>query len=465
MSLAVLGRPARAVFWVASRPFAWVARAKGWRWFALVMAECLVAVVGGAVLWVAVGRMMFGLPDVGDPFDVAAFKAERVAPGDNAWVLFDRAMKAYERPPSKIESAWRMGRTYAPAKPDDPEVGKWLDANRKALALYLEGCDRPDAMPTRYVEPDGRPFRVSQSFWAQGDLARLALEEGARRQARGDTEGAWACYRAVLRQARLIGRRADVSDRSVAGHVRGMALGRVQVWADDPQTTPALLRRALDDVHALEALDPDDGYTVKALYVNAMLGLSGPSSLWGRFDPSLFAGPSDRLAPVIVNFALHPLRRLHANEPERARRVVRLLAADWLDYFATPPDRRPAPAVRVVIRYRFGAFATDIFPFGPDAPPAARAVDPQELAEALAASPDARSTLGGWNMLKTIRNKEQSDHAGVLYTLAEALYRRDHNGAPPPSAAALVGRYLKSPLPDDPIPLADDPTPIIDVGP
>ena len=30
--------------------------------------------------------------------------------------------------------------------PNDPGVGAWLDANREALDLFLDGCARPDAL-------------------------------------------------------------------------------------------------------------------------------------------------------------------------------------------------------------------------------------------------------------------------------------------------------------------------------
>lgn len=454
-----IGAVTGGVVWGLTRPFAWVARARGWRWCVLVLAECLVAAACGVVLYLKTGWLE--LPEVGDPFDVAAFHAESIPAKDNAYALFARALGRY-RPPSK---AFAQRGRFAQAvglRPNDPDVGHWLDDNREALALFLEGCARPDALLPRFAEPPDPVVRRLTGSLALFDLTRLALEEGARREQRGDRDGAWACYRAVLRCARLVARRGAVNDRALAGQLRGPALSQIQAWAADDRTTPAQLRRALDDVQALEALEPDDAYTVKTIYDQAMLQLRPrPGDHWRHFETPM-GSPTERYWFQLWAYAVHPLRRARLDEPERSRRVVRLMTAQWLAYFATPAAARPPAAIRVTQRHRFGSFSTDFFAPGPDAPAAARAVTPEALARAFHNSPDARSVLSmPTGMLKNLRNRERADHLNALFTLVEALYVHEHDGEKPPNPEALLGPYLKS-LPEEPVPLIDDTTPVID---
>ena len=61
--------------------FRWMARSRRRTWF---VALVLLSIVGGPPFWWLV--QLVGLPDVGDPFDVAAFRAFRIADDRNAFV-------------------------------------------------------------------------------------------------------------------------------------------------------------------------------------------------------------------------------------------------------------------------------------------------------------------------------------------------------------------------------------------
>jgi hypothetical protein len=463
--LAKIAQPLRRVLRGLCRPFAWVARARGWRWLCLVALECLAATFTGVLLWVETGRLLYQLPDVGDPFDVAAFQARKVTPRDNAFVYFERAFRVLEKAPRRLAPQGRFSRSFS-VHPDDPEVGEWLLANRKALARFLEGCASSAAQPIQQVDENGTIVAgPSQNTLLLTDLVLLAVEEGARREARGDMDGAWACYYAVLRGSRLIARHGSMADRASASALRGPALQRLSFWAADPRTSAATLRRALDDLYALDALEPDDATTLKFGYLDAMRHLKNASRNWEPYNLPRFPGQRDH--PVIEGLAYvrHGLRRWRLSEPDRSIRVVRMMTAQWLAYFDAPAETRPAPAFRVVIRYPWGSASTDFFAPGPDAPAAARALGPEPLAEALAESLDIRNAFSWfWGQWKSNRSKERSDHFGALFTVADALYRREHNGNAPESAEHLLGKYLKA-LPEEPLPLADDPTPRIDLDP
>jgi hypothetical protein len=126
-------------------------------------------------------------------------------------------------------------------------------------------------------------------------------------------------------------------------------------------------------------------------------------------------------------------------EPERSRRVLRLIFANWLAYYDLPPDRRPAPDPDVT-----GAF--DFYALGPEAPAGARALSPRALDRWLSTTEDAQALLRGWD-LRTVRIGERAAYRDLVVLLASQLYRRDH-GRGPDSEQDLVGPYLKA-LPDD----------------
>ena len=67
---------------------------------------------------------------------------------------------------------------------------------------------------------------------------------------------------------------------------------------------------------------------------------------------------------------------MSSGEPERSRRVLRLVFANWLAACDRPPsDRPPVAETRPAL-----------FRLGPDAPPSARALPPERIAEEFADS-------------------------------------------------------------------------------
>ncbi|HWE39979.1 MAG TPA: hypothetical protein VG406_25735, partial [Isosphaeraceae bacterium] len=60
----------------------------------------------------------------------------------------------------------------------------------------------------------------------------------------------------------------------------------------------------------------------------------------------------------------------------------------------------------------------------------------------------AKHLLPAYERVEEAVNRERSRQAGLVLTLAEQLYRRDHGGQAPPGPSALVGPYLKA-LPEE----------------
>ena len=137
-----------------------------------------VAATALSVWWL---NSLNGLPDIGDPFDVAAFRAFRVPDDQNAFTFLRRAEEKLTPSPSHLATSWSQA---------DPKLREWVKANRQAIELFQQGADQPDA-----ASPDGDSVVNGQR------LTLLVLLEAGRREESGDMAGAWDCYRAILRMA------------------------------------------------------------------------------------------------------------------------------------------------------------------------------------------------------------------------------------------------------------------------
>ena len=172
---------------------------------------------------------------------------------------------------------------------------------------------------------------------------------------------------------------------------------------------------------------------------------------------------------------LEAARRFLLREPERSRRVLRLLCANYLAQAETRGRQPRKPAVFAALPFLTstnpitkGRFFIPLYPVGPEAPAGARALPPQGVAGWLVASLDARlRLLGGYDeWLPPVRPRDartvadRRAYRDLVIMLATEIYRRER-GAPPPTEDALVGTYLQS-LPDDgSAELADGTTPMI----
>ena len=157
----------------------------------LVLAICLaVAAAAFAIWWLT---SLNGLPDIGDPFDVAAFRAFSIPDDQNAFTFLRRASQMLTPGPLTSPSvSWSQA---------DPKLREWVEANRQALELFQQGAEQSDA-----AQPAGDHTDVRY-------LMGLALLEGSKRQESGDTAGAWDCYRAVLRMTTHVRRRGSLAQR------------------------------------------------------------------------------------------------------------------------------------------------------------------------------------------------------------------------------------------------------------
>jgi hypothetical protein len=381
-------------------------------------------------VWLRRATCTFGLPDIGDPFDVVAFREFRL-PADQDAMAFIReaALKVGTMPSRRFTGTGPGGWSQA-----DPAVHHWVEANRESLELLRKGADLPDGIPPRLDPPRINPVIL--------DLSRLdflAFLEASRLEEQGAMAEAWIWYRAVFRSWGHVMRRGGVYQRYFAIHATRELAARITKWAADPRNNPAVIRRALAEIRAGEPAPDRDIFSLKVEYIHAMQELEKPDGWVQQPDD---ADRTYRIAgeplPPNLAWSAYAARRFLNNEPERSKRVLRLVIANWLAHAEALAHGSQKPAVRV----RFVRDKLPVSLFLYDSSQAARptSMAPKDLASWIPKTLDAKRLLANW-LWPEVRISEQRAYRILVLSLAEELYRREH-GVPAPSDDALVGPYL-----------------------
>jgi hypothetical protein len=420
----------------------------------------LVLAVGVALGAAALGiwwlTSLNGFPDIGDPFDVAEFRAFSVPEELNAFTLKRRAWEKLTpvrglvwgegADPDALKLSWSIA---------NPKWREWAGENREALELLLQAADRADA---------SHPAGESTAGEDTGNLIILPILEASRRQESGDMEGAWDCYRGLIRMITHFRRRGSTWERCAARRTNPWLLRRLTDWAADPRTSMTQLHSALKEVLRNEPDPHWDVFAIKYGYLEIISAMERPipSSTRQEYDGEWTIRLGDMaLSPGMVDY-LEGGRRFLLREPERSRRALRLLCANYLAHAEGRERPRRQPAVWAMFSFmttyhpiRKRKISIPLYPVSPDAPAGARALPPKELAGWLVTTLDARlHLLDGyiewyWPSNRVVAGGGTPDrkaHRDLVIMLATELYRRER-GALPPSEESLVGTYLES-LPD-----------------
>jgi hypothetical protein len=126
-------------------------------------------------------------------------------------------------------------------------------------------------------------------------------------------------------------------------------------------------------------------------------------------------------------------RAMLVRDPERSRRVLRLIVANWLAYGDRPADQRPPLEPDSKLIYRADS----------SAPPSARMLTPEQLQSWLDSTVLLHALFPAVESVRRAIDRERSGQAALVLALANALYEREH-GEPPDSPEQLVGPYLKA---------------------
>jgi hypothetical protein len=397
-----------------------------------------IAAGGFAVWWL---NSLNGLPDIGDPFDVAEFRTFDLPDAANAFTYYGKATDALKplpelpraRPGASRQVAWSQAH---------PQLREWVSANGPAIDLFQKGAAMNDAIS----RPPGAIATGRQGRYLSPLVIELMVLDAGKRQQRGDLGGAWECLRGVLRAAAHLRRHGSFHERFMANlhlDAQRAAMGR---WLADPKTTTAQLRAALDEVVATKPMPEWDVFSVKCSYVEFMESLDRPTSVVNRgLEQRLAYRLGDMQVPPDVAVYFFAVERFVAREPERSKRAARLLFANWLAHAEELGARPGKPSVRVSFQLQGSSLSLPLYPVKTVASKAA-AIPPEELAKWLLTTRDFMPIFWA-SIWPSVRQKEKSGYHGLVLSLAEELYRRER-GVPPSSDEALVGTYLES-LPDD----------------
>jgi hypothetical protein len=387
------------------------------------------------------GARMIGLPDIGDPFDVAKFRAFRVPEVQDAFVLLRQAQEKLLSPMPYIPVALR-GAGADRWSTADRDLREWVNKNRDVLEMFRDAAERPDGILHRRFD------RFDEQYFLHlAEFKRLALVEGSRLDEQGDMAGAWSWYRALFRIRLHVMRRGTAFQRLNASLNCGGLRERIATWAADSRTSVPLLRKALDDVRAGEPRPEWDVFSLKLDYLYFMSELDNDwgSVQYGEHEDQHLTIAGEELPPNLAQSA-YAVRRYYSHEPERSRRVLRLAFANWLAFAEDEHRIDHKPAVRVEFHSTEWKATTFFYSVSREAPAAARTMTPDQVAKWLVSTRDARFLLCSWAW-PSIRSTERREYRALVVTLARELFEREH-GKPPATDQALVGPYLDH-LPGD----------------
>ena len=413
---------------IALSPFRAIERTRGWRRPLLLAFYTLIAAVLAAFLWRR--SQLAGLPDVGEPFDVAAFRSPARVPDDrNVFVLYRQASDRYrEMTDAEVKSFNNANLEWTRA---DATLRRWVSDNDEALSLFRAGSARPE-----FVLEISDDFAVEAAMAANNELAShlgsigtAGIFKAGRLRAEGDRAGAWTLLNAIARASRHMQWAAPTAN----GRMHGIMLTQysrelVAAWANDPAVIAPMLCRALADLAIAEALTPPLSITYRQEYLRTAESLKNPQSLIAAQTKPLGAPGSRHFFAF-----LPPLDAFLSAEPERSRRVLNLLVANDLAWCDRPVDERPPVAVP-----RLHIYQPD-----PAAPAASRALAPEELARW---SDSTLIPIVTWR-LGEIEEMEKIDRwsmSALTQSVAVSLFTKDV-GHPPASAAEALKRYRPSP--------------------
>jgi hypothetical protein len=408
----------------------------------VILLVAMLVVAGGSASLTWWMTTLSGLPDIGDPFDVSSVVDPPVPDDENAFTLYREAVAKLVAEPSDMTYNWATA---------GPVEKGWLERNRPAMEIWRRGTERSRALyiPARSITIETQ-LPVVQEMRA---FARLAQLEGGRLEAEGDLEGAWRVYRAIFRSSRHVGQRWTAIERLVGTALHQVASRQLTRWASDPRVTPAMLRRALDAVIADHAPTGPVSDMLKVEYLAFLKTFDDPKLVWTILNDPSMAGPGKTPWFVRDNRSFS-LARAWLKEPERSRRVTRLIYANLMAYCDLPPGRRPPVACTLAGVFGGGPPALlDLYKLDASAPAQARALPPDEILKWFDTTLYAKQLIPASNALLNAVDRERVAQASLIIALANRLYEVER-GKVPETAEELVGPYLKA-LPDGYKPYAE----------
>lgn len=349
------------------------------------------------------------VPDIGDPFDVAAFCEITVLEEENAFKEYCEATRLLTKQPTidfdeqdfKGESLWQSV---------PPEIQKWVEENRKTLTTWQKGTEKPDAL---YIQPANFTlFTLLPDVQAQHQMSRLARLEASRLAEAGQFEAAWKFNHALFRCSRHVGRHGCPIERLVGTGLHRNAVESTVAWAENPRVTEAMLQQALADVRNSYQLTESFETAIKVEYVahlNTLAVETSQNNLVKQVQQMNQSGD-------ITSFEM-----FMKGEPEMGRRLMQHWCADLLERYASAANgRAPIP----------------------------KHLSQSDLIPMIENSPVARALIPSLEQAGVALRREQARQSALETMLAAQIHFRRH-GRFPVSADELLQECLPR-MPVDP---------------
>jgi hypothetical protein len=187
-------------------------------------------------------------------------------------------------------------------------------------------------------------------------------------------------------------------------------------------------------VLAINAMTPSFAENLRSDYFAFSTFLDAPDISLAKIELQIDESNS---RPDISPFGAikEALWRLALREPERSRRLIRLVWANWLAAADLPVGQRLARGHKLGRGYYYDP--------PPDAPEAVRTLTSERIDRWVGSTRYLRAMLPGIDNIDKAEANESVMRAALVMELAERLYIRE-NGRPPDSPDQLVGPYLKA---------------------
>ena len=402
----------------------------------VVATSIFVLMIGLGSLAVMRATSLRGLPEIGPPFDVERAGTIDLPDDQNAYTFYRRAHDLLKR---------NETRTMLGFYPDWSQVApgqiEYLESNREALSVWYEGTRRDRGV---YFQPrDANADVLLPVCQTLRTFLRLANLEAIRLEHEGDLNGSWSWIRANLRASRHSGQYGFWIERVVGiAHFESSSMQATR-WSDQPGVDASMLRRALDDVLAIEAIRTPTSNVLKNEYYDLMntlddLGMR-ERAVNSRYPREQVTAPRAALERLLM------VRAILIREPERSRRVGRLVLANWLAVCDLPADERKRRLVLGLKNPIYAAAEGEVPP-----------ITPEELDGWFESTYYMRELLSFWKGMERSTSRDERNRANLIVHLAMELYKREH-GKEATSVRTLVGPYLKE-LPVGYVPPIDEAT-------
>jgi hypothetical protein len=365
------------------------------------------------------------LPYIREPFDEAKYGTVEVPESANSLPLYleaERLLVPYANDLKQLpDKAWNFDQWASL----DPAIRRWVEASRPALGVWLRATERTDAF---LIQPNRITIATRlEPQQAIRELAKLALFEGSRSLESGDLDGAWTYYRSVLRSSRHANLHGSVINRLIGYQTLRKSRPSVERWIDSPSTTPQMLRQAILDVEACQAMTPPMSEMIRNEYF-MMKNTLNQTEHWSQYG---FQRSEDQANWVYHLPGFVASKNFLLREPERSQRVLRLVTAGVLAQCDRPRWARP----------RFFNDQYWVYDLDARTPAAVASISPEALTRW--AEDSAFSTISSpLNNIMSNLESEPGIFDNFRLRMAERGFQIEH-GRPATTYGELLGSYLK----------------------